>query len=57
MSKECEAVGITEGAAHGLRLVYEPVMYRVQRQFEAVGNPELVKNIVQMIFYRLLGDE
>jgi len=32
-------------------------MYRVQRQFEAVGDPELVKDIVQMILYGLLGDE
>ena len=40
-----------------LRLVYKPVMDRVQRQFEAVGDPELVKDIVQMIFYGLLGDE
>ena len=40
-----------------LRLVYKPVMYRVQCQFEAVGNAELVKDIVQMVFYGLLGDE
>src|SRR5689334_11980702 len=40
-----------------LRLVNKPVMYRVQRQFEAVGDTELVKNIVQMIFYGLFGNE
>jgi len=40
-----------------LRLVYEPVMYRIQREFEAVRDAELVENVVQMIFYGLLGDE
>ena len=30
----------------GLRLVYKPVMYCIQRQFEAVGDAELVKDIV-----------
>ena len=29
----------------------------VQREFQAVGNAELVEDIVQVIFYRLLADE
>src|SRR5713226_2706568 len=32
-------------------------MYRIQRQLEAVGDAELVKNIVQMVFDGLLGDK
>ena len=40
-----------------LGLVYESVVNGVQGQFEAVGDAELVENVVQMIFYGLLGDE
>jgi hypothetical protein len=29
----------------------------VQRQFEAVGDAELIKDIVQMVFDGLFGDE
>ena len=47
----------TIGAERELRLVYKPVVYRVQRQLKAVGDAKLIKNIVQMIFYGLLGNE
>src|SRR6266567_3288671 len=40
-----------------LRMINEPVMNRVQRKLEPVGNSQLVKNIVQMVLDRLLGDE
>src|SRR6266849_5986435 len=40
-----------------LRLVYEPVMYGVQRQFEAVGDAEFVEDIVQVVLNGLFGDE
>lgn len=32
-------------------------MYRVERELEAVGDAELIENIVQVIFYGLLADE
>ena len=32
-------------------------MDRVQREFEAVGDAQLIENIVQVIFHRLLADE
>src|SRR5712664_182667 len=32
-------------------------MNRIQRQFEAVGDAELIKDIVQMVFDSLFGDE
>src|SRR2546430_14921813 len=63
MASECSydwSIRVMNGpnrADAALRLVYKPVMNRVQRQFEAVGDAELVKNIVQMVFYRLFGDE
>src|SRR5947207_14327849 len=47
----------TIGAERELRLVYKPVVYRVQRQLKAVGDAKLIKNIVQMIFYGCLGNE
>ena len=40
-----------------LRLVYESMMYRIQREFEAVGDTELVENVVEMVFDGLLGDK
>src|SRR5229473_3836007 len=40
-----------------LRLIYKPVVNRIQCQFEAVGNAELVEDVVQMVFDGLLGDE
>jgi len=38
-------------------LVDQAVVNRVQRQFEAVGDTELVKDIVQVIFDGLFGDK
>src|ERR1700752_2167258 len=35
-------------------LIDQAVMNRVERQFEPVGNAQLVKNIVEMILYGLL---
>ena len=35
----------------------QPVMDCVESQFKAVGNAKLVKNVVQMIFDRLLTDK
>ena len=40
-----------------LRLVDQSVVDGVQREFEAVGDAELVENIVEMILDGLLGDE
>jgi hypothetical protein len=40
-----------------LRLIDQAVVNRVQRQFEAVGDAELVENIVQMVLDGLFGDE
>jgi hypothetical protein len=40
-----------------LRLVDQSVMYRIQREFEAVGDAEFVEDVVQMVFDGLLGDE
>jgi hypothetical protein len=40
-----------------LRLVYESVVDSVQREFEAVGDAELVEDVVEMILDGLLGDE
>src|SRR2546429_9463865 len=63
MASECSydwSIRVMNGpnrADAALRLVYKPVMNRVQRQFEAVGDAELVKNIVQMGFYRFVGGE
>ena len=39
------------------RFVDQAVMDCVERQFEAVGDTELVKDVVQMILYGLLADE
>jgi hypothetical protein len=40
-----------------LRLVDQAMVDGVEREFEAVGNAELVEDVVQMIFHRLLADE
>jgi len=40
-----------------LRLVDQPVVNGVQRQFEAVGDTEFVEDVVEMVFDGLLGDE
>src|SRR5258708_1331438 len=40
-----------------LRLIDQSMVNGIQRQFEAVGDAELVKNIVQMVFDGLFGDE
>src|ERR1035437_4537234 len=39
------------------RFVDQAVMDCVERQFEAVGDTELVKDVVQVILYGLLADE
>src|SRR6185312_5183265 len=41
----------------GLRVVVQFVVDGVKRQFQPVGNAELIENIVQMILDRLLADE
>jgi hypothetical protein len=38
-------------------LIDESVVNGVESEFEAIGNAELVENIVQVIFYGLLADE
>src|SRR6266851_582808 len=38
-------------------LVDKAMVDGVERQFEAVGNAELVENVVQVIFYGLLADK
>src|SRR5260370_31790313 len=40
-----------------LRLIYKSVMYRIQRQFEAVGDAEFVEDVVEMVFDGLFGNE
>ena len=40
-----------------LRLINQSVVNRVQREFEAVGDAELVEDVVQVVFDGLLGDE
>ncbi len=40
-----------------LRLLDQPVMNRVQRQFQPVRNAKLVENIVQVVLHRLLADK
>ena len=40
-----------------LRLINQPMMNCVQRQFEAVGDAELVEDVVQVVLDGLLGDE
>src|SRR5689334_24114501 len=35
----------------------KPFMNCVEREFEAVGNAELVEDVMQVVFYRLLADE
>src|ERR1700730_8755746 len=45
------------GTGKHLRLVDQPVVNGVQGQLEAVGDAELVKDIVQMVFDGLFGDK
>jgi hypothetical protein len=40
-----------------LRLVYKPVVNRVQRELEAVGDAEFIEDVVEMVLDGLLGDE
>jgi hypothetical protein len=40
-----------------LRLVYKPVVDRIQREFEAVRDAEFVEDVVQVVLDGLLGDE
>ena len=40
-----------------LRLIDQPMVNGVQRQFEAVGDAELVEDVMQMVFDGLFGDE
>jgi len=40
-----------------LRLVDQSVMYRIQRELEAVGDAEFVEDVVEMVLDGLLGDE
>jgi hypothetical protein len=40
-----------------LRLIYKPVVNGVESELEAVGDAELVKDVVQMVFDGLLGDK
>src|SRR6266550_5883703 len=49
------ALPVTTGK--NLLLIDQPVVNGVQRQLEAVGHAELVKNVVQMVFDGLFGDE
>src|SRR6266481_7426764 len=46
-----------QGQREKLRLVDQSVVDGVQREFEAVGDAELVENVVEMILDGLLGDE
>jgi len=46
-----------QGQREKLRLVDQSVVDGVQREFKAVGDAELVENIVEMILDGLLGDE
>ena len=45
------------GTGKHLRLIDQPVVNGVQRQFEAVGDAELVEDVVQVVLNGLLGDE
>jgi hypothetical protein len=40
-----------------LGLVDQTVVDGVERQFEAVGDSEFIEDVVEMVFYGLLGDE
>ncbi len=40
-----------------LRLIDQPVVNRIERQLEAVGDAEFVEDVVQMVLDGLLGDE
>jgi hypothetical protein len=40
-----------------LRLVDQSVMYRIQREFEAVGDAEFVEDVVEVVLDGLFGDE
>src|SRR5579884_3199364 len=41
----------------GLRVVDQPMVDGVESEFEAVGDAELVKNVVKVVLHGLLGDE
>jgi len=40
-----------------LRMVNQSVVNRIEREFEAVGDAELIEDVVQMVFDGLFGDE
>ena len=40
-----------------LRLVDQAMMDGIEGQFEAIGNAELVEDIVKVVFYGLLADK
>ncbi len=47
-----------ESLAGGVLAVQmQPLVDRVQRQFQTVGNAQLVEDVVQMVLHRLLADE
>src|ERR1700731_1162203 len=45
------------GTGKHLRLINQPVVDGVESQLEAVGDAELVKNVVEMVLNGLFGDE
>jgi hypothetical protein len=45
------------GTGKHLRLINQPMMNGIQRQFEAVGDTELVEDVMQMVLDGLFGDE
>ncbi len=53
----CRASVCPDRSRVALRLIYKSVMYRIQREFEAVGDTELVEDIVEMVLNGLLGDK
>jgi hypothetical protein len=50
-------VNVVLGVEIGLRLIDQAVVDRIKGEFEAVGDTELVENIVQVILYGLFADE
>ncbi len=40
-----------------LGLINQAVVNRIQRELQAIGDAELVEDVVQMVFDGLLGDE
>ena len=51
------AKGAAPRRIRGLGLVDETVVDRVEGELEAVGNAELIENVVEVIFNGLLADE